>query len=122
PARWFTFRYSCYRFFPQEKNWIQAEIECQHHWQGAHLVSIHSAGENNMLAHYIKRYYRKHRAVWIGLTDPHRNRCWKWTDHSPFTFRAWEKGQPNNLTGNEYCAGSSPDSGFRKWHDYHCED
>ncbi|KAG6921385.1 hypothetical protein G0U57_008066, partial [Chelydra serpentina] len=107
--------------FHQETTWIQAEAECQHHWRGAHLVSIHSDEENNMLAQYIKREHRKTNPIWIGLSDPQQNRCWRWSDHSPFTFRAWDKGQPNNLTGNEYCAGKSIDTSFQKWHDYPCD-
>ncbi|KAG6920716.1 hypothetical protein G0U57_014646, partial [Chelydra serpentina] len=57
PRGWFSFQGNCYRYFRQGKTGIEAEAECQHHWKGAHLVSIHSAGENNMLAHYIKRYH-----------------------------------------------------------------
>uniref|UniRef100_A0A8C3HBN9 C-type lectin domain-containing protein n=1 Tax=Chrysemys picta bellii TaxID=8478 RepID=A0A8C3HBN9_CHRPI len=69
PRGWLLFQGNCYGYFPQEKTWMEAEAECQHHWHGTHLASIHSAGENNMMAHYIKRYHRNSGPVWIGLFD-----------------------------------------------------
>ncbi|XP_074918011.1 C-type lectin lectoxin-Enh2-like [Chelonoidis abingdonii] len=30
PAGWFSFHDTCYRFFPQEKNWMEAEDQ---HWR-----------------------------------------------------------------------------------------
>uniref|UniRef100_A0A8C3P7D0 C-type lectin domain-containing protein n=1 Tax=Chrysemys picta bellii TaxID=8478 RepID=A0A8C3P7D0_CHRPI len=70
PTGWFSYHDSCYRFFHTKKNWMEAEAHCQHHSHGAHLASIHSAGENKMLAHYIKKYYKENCAIWIGLSDP----------------------------------------------------
>uniref|UniRef100_A0A8C3XNY7 C-type lectin domain-containing protein n=1 Tax=Chelydra serpentina TaxID=8475 RepID=A0A8C3XNY7_CHESE len=67
PTGWLHFQDNCYGYFFQEKTWPDAEAECQRYWQGAHLVSIHSAGENNMMAHYIKQYHRKKSPIWIGL-------------------------------------------------------
>ncbi|XP_039376627.1 C-type lectin-like isoform X1 [Mauremys reevesii] len=70
PGCWLPFQDSCYRYIAQEKNWTDAEAECQHHWPGAHLASIHSAEEKNMLAHYSKPHPPKVTHVWIGLSDP----------------------------------------------------
>ncbi|XP_065449491.1 C-type lectin-like isoform X4 [Chrysemys picta bellii] len=122
PTGWFSYHDSCYRFFHTKKNWMEAEAHCQHHSHGAHLASIHSAGENKMLAHYIKKYYKENCAIWIGLSDPMEDQDWRWSDNSMLSFTAWEKGQPNNLKKNEHCVGSSPDSDFKKWHDYPCEE
>ncbi|KAM9171939.1 C-type lectin lectoxin-Thr1-like isoform 1-T1 [Pangshura tecta] len=122
PRCWLPFQDSCYRYIAQEKTWREAEDECKQHWTGAHLASIHSAEERNMLVHYIKPEPTKQTHVWIGLSDPEHALNWKWTDHSPFTFRAWDKGQPNNLTGNEHCVVLFYPTGFQKWHDYPCTD
>ncbi|XP_065276825.1 C-type lectin-like [Emys orbicularis] len=115
------FQDNCYRYVHQEKNWTEAEAECQQHWPGAHLASIHSAEENNKLAHYIKGDPTKNNPVWIGLSDPQHDQTWRWSDDSSFNFRAWDKGQPNNLTGDEHCTVLFYDTGFPKWHDYPCD-
>ncbi|TFK00880.1 C-C motif chemokine 3-like [Platysternon megacephalum] len=104
PRCWLPFNDSCYRYVPQEKNWTEAEAECQHHWHGARLVSIRSAEEKNMLAHYIKGDATKKNHVWIGLSDPQQNKTWRWSDDSSVNFTAWDKGQPDSPRINEYCA------------------
>ncbi|XP_065260017.1 C-type lectin mannose-binding isoform-like [Emys orbicularis] len=121
PRGWLPFHDSCYRYVPQEKNWMEAEAECQQHWPGAHLASIHSAEEKNMLAHYIKGDPPKKNHVWIGLSNSKQDQSWRWSDESPFSFRAWEKGQPNNLVGNEHCTVLFYHTDFQKWHDFPCE-
>ncbi|XP_039376241.1 C-type lectin lectoxin-Enh4-like [Mauremys reevesii] len=122
PKDWLSFHSTCYGFFEQEKTWMEAEVHCQHERHGAHLASIHSDVENKVLAHYIKQKYKKIHAVWIGLTDPKKNQCWRWSDNSLLSFANWEDGQPQRSKPDENCAGSSPDSDFKKWHDYPCED
>ncbi|XP_065449215.1 C-type lectin-like isoform X1 [Chrysemys picta bellii] len=103
PGCWLPFHDSCYQYVPQEKNWAEAEADCQNHWHGAHLISIHSAEENNILADYMKWNLTKNSPVWIGLSDPMEDQSWRWTDESPVSFRAWDKGQPNNQNSNEHC-------------------
>ncbi|XP_039354684.1 C-type lectin BpLec-like [Mauremys reevesii] len=122
PRGWLPFQGYCYGYFFQEKTWLEAEVHCQHQGPGAHLVSIHSTGENKMLAHYIKLYHRKNSPVWIGLSDPRGDQSWSWVDKSLVNFRAWDKGQPDSQGANEHCTvfENSPD--FQKWHDYPCED
>ncbi|XP_043377936.1 C-type lectin BpLec-like [Chelonia mydas] len=120
PEGWLPFQGNCYGYFFQEKTWIEAEVECRHHGNGAHLVSIHSTGENNVLALYVKRYHRKNSPVWIGLLDLEQNQSWRWADKSLVSFNAWDNGQPDNQNLNEACVVlESP--GFQKWHDYPCE-
>ncbi|XP_065273059.1 C-type lectin-like isoform X1 [Emys orbicularis] len=120
PTGWFSFHDSCYRFFPKEKNWMEAEAHCQHHCHGAHLASIHSPGENKMLAHYIKKYHKKKRPVWIGLSDPMEDQDWRWSDNSLLSFTAWDKGQPDSPRKKEHCVVLER-PGFQKWHDYPCD-
>ncbi|XP_065449372.1 C-type lectin BpLec-like isoform X2 [Chrysemys picta bellii] len=122
PRGWLLFQGNCYGYFPQEKTWMEAEAECQHHWHGTHLASIHSAGENNMMAHYIKRYHRNSGPVWIGLFDFEQDQTWRWSDESPVSFRAWDNGQPDSQRRNEHCAVFENSLGFQKWHDYPCEE
>ncbi|XP_043364503.1 C-type lectin-like [Dermochelys coriacea] len=100
---------------------VSESVECRHHGNGAHLVSIQSAGENNMMAHYIKWYHKKNSPVWIGLLDLEENRGWRWADKSLVSFSAWDNGQPDNRLGNENCVVLE-NAGFQKWHDYPCEE
>ncbi|XP_039376629.1 C-type lectin-like isoform X2 [Mauremys reevesii] len=126
PGCWLPFQDSCYRYIAQEKNWTDAEAECQHHWPGAHLASIHSAEEKNMLAHYSKPHPPKVTHVWIGLSDPKKvtggDRDWRWSDESPLSFRPWDEGQPDNRLGNEHCTVLFYNTDYQKWHDFRCEE
>ncbi|KAM7178570.1 C-type lectin BpLec-like [Macrochelys suwanniensis] len=121
PRDWLPFQDDCYRYFSQAKNWTEAEVECKQQWRGAHLASIHSAGENNMLAHSIEREHKSNNPVWIGLSDPQQDLSWKWTDHSLYNYKAWDKGQPKNFKGIERCTGSYPRKGFPKWYNHCCD-
>ncbi|XP_039376240.1 C-type lectin BfL-2-like [Mauremys reevesii] len=124
PGCWLPFQDSCYRYIAQKKNWREAEAECQHHWPGAHLASIHSAEEKNMLAHYIKPDSTKKIHIWIGLSDSQKvsGQNWGWSDESPLSFRPWDEGQPDNRLGIEHCTVLFYNTGFQKWHDVRCED
>ncbi|XP_043356230.1 C-type lectin LmsL-like [Dermochelys coriacea] len=121
PESWLVFQGNCYGYFSQEKTWLEAEAECRHNGQGAHLVSIHSTGENNALALYVKWYHKKNSPIWIGLLDLEQNRGWRWADKSLVSFSAWDNGQPDNRLGNENCVVLE-NAGFQKWHDYPCEE
>uniref|UniRef100_K7FN15 C-type lectin domain-containing protein n=1 Tax=Pelodiscus sinensis TaxID=13735 RepID=K7FN15_PELSI len=76
---------------------------CQDYGRGTHLASIHSTGENDMLAGYVMQHKAKAEPVWIGLSDPEHNRFWKWTDQSPAKFTAWQRGQPDPPSKKEHC-------------------
>ncbi|XP_065450735.1 C-type lectin lectoxin-Enh4-like [Chrysemys picta bellii] len=121
PRGWLLFQGNCYGYFPQGKTWLEAEAKCQDLGPGTHLASIHSAGEINMMAHYIKQYRKSYFFAWIGLFDFEHDQSWRWSDDSSFNFRAWDKGQPNNVAGDEHCTVLFYDTGFPKWHDYPCD-
>ncbi|XP_067389154.1 uncharacterized protein [Emydura macquarii macquarii] len=121
PREWLSFQGSFYGYFSQEKTWMEAEAECQDHGSGAHLASIHSAEENDILARYVKSQYNESHPVWIGLRDTNKNLTWRWADESQMNFCAWENEQPDDLTKKEHCVGLFQKAGFQKWHDYSCE-
>ncbi|XP_065449700.1 C-type lectin Cal-like isoform X2 [Chrysemys picta bellii] len=119
PEGWLYFKGNCYGYFSQEKTWMEAEVDCQNHLQGAHLVSIHNTVQAEMLSYYIKQHHTEKKHIWIGLTDPHGTLSWKWTDHSLFNYKNWDRNQPDSPKVKEHCVVlQSP--GFQKWHDFPC--
>uniref|UniRef100_A0A914E3I2 C-type lectin domain-containing protein n=1 Tax=Acrobeloides nanus TaxID=290746 RepID=A0A914E3I2_9BILA len=71
---------------------------------GATLVTIHSADENNFLADFIKKALSSSSSssVWIGLVDPDKDAFFTWTDDSDFDFLDWQPNQPDNVDGNQH--------------------
>ncbi|XP_074840348.1 dromaiocalcin-1-like [Carettochelys insculpta] len=117
---WMHLLDGCYRYFCTERTWEDAENECKSKGEGTHLVSIHSAEENSMLACYVKqKKIDKH--VWIGLSDTAQNNQWKWADASPNNYTAWDQGQPDSPEKKEHCVALKY-SDYEKWHDFPCGD
>jgi hypothetical protein len=53
-----------------------------------------------------------HGYIWLGLTDPDRNRKWVWNDGTAATWLDWAPGEPNNAHPNrDDIAGMRIDSG-----------
>uniref|UniRef100_A0A8C8SLS3 C-type lectin domain-containing protein n=1 Tax=Pelusios castaneus TaxID=367368 RepID=A0A8C8SLS3_9SAUR len=100
---WLHYKGHCYGFFLEKMTWSEAEVECQHNRLGAHLASILTKEEGDVVAKYISMTgYKGH--VWIGLHDARQDRRWKWTDGSLHRYSAWEPKQPDNWGNTEHCA------------------
>ncbi|XP_067413541.1 C-type lectin-like, partial [Emydura macquarii macquarii] len=102
PRDWLYYQGHCYGFFPEEKTWSDAEVECLYHRRGAHLASILNKAEGDTVANYITMSGYED-TVWIGLHDSCQTRRWKWTDGSIYRYSAWKTGEPYNLNNNEFC-------------------
>uniref|UniRef100_A0A3B4A2G7 C-type lectin domain-containing protein n=1 Tax=Periophthalmus magnuspinnatus TaxID=409849 RepID=A0A3B4A2G7_9GOBI len=87
-------------FFYNSKTWINTELSCIE--IGGNLASIHSSDDSRFI---------------LGGHDGVQEGVWQWTDGSPFDFKSWGYGAPNNYTG-ENCL--SVNWGANLWNDYRC--
>ncbi|XP_058047419.1 C-type Lectin CRL-like [Ahaetulla prasina] len=119
PLGWFTFQNKCYGFHSIPQSWKDAETYCQQYSQQAHLASIVSKMEQEMIATHISTNHFTRKGVWIGLYDSCMKKCWKWTDYSSISYVSWEATFPKP---RDYlsCIQLSATSGFQKWRNRNC--
>ena len=73
------------------RTWAQGKAEAIA--KGAHLVTINSQAENNLLSGAGE--------AWIGLTDEAVEGTFAWVTGEPVTYTNWFPGNPNNSGGDE---------------------
>lgn len=104
----------CYMVFNTNRNWNGASSSCNTLGNGAHLVTIFDATENQVV--------RNLRAgkFWIGAADvaTEGNFVWVTGETINSTFENWDGGEPNN-SGNEDCAEMRDNL---TWNDGDCPD
>nr|XP_060638932.1 regenerating islet-derived protein 4-like [Anolis sagrei ordinatus] len=100
---------------------LKAEgIDCQSYGRGAHLASLLSLTESDLIANHISSYQKEKSNVWIGLHDPRQNHRWRWTDASVYSYNSWYKYKSKNGSNNEYCVELLLNSGHKEWNDISC--
>ncbi|XP_002709740.1 lithostathine-1-alpha-like isoform X2 [Oryctolagus cuniculus] len=109
----------CYFFYQHPETWVDADLFCQNMHSG-NLVSVINQAEGDFVASLIKESGTNDLKVWIGLHDPNKNRRWRWSSGSLFSYRSWVVGYPRT-TNPGYCVILSSDSGYKKWKDESCE-
>ena len=97
--------------------WHEAELHCQSLGEGAHLASVHSEEENELLANLVGHSGDKD--FWIGMNDIVKESEYVWSDGSKVDYpMPWSKGEPNDFKHSEDCVQ------FRqfeaKWNDMKC--
>ncbi|XP_027695737.1 lithostathine-1-alpha-like [Vombatus ursinus] len=97
---------------------IAAEMNCQSQTSG-HLASLVNEAEASFVASLVAESGGSSIPIWIGLYDANKNRRWKWSNNSFFTYQAWAPSAPSNSNPG-YCVTLTPDTGFRKWKDQSC--
>ncbi|XP_075780726.1 C-type lectin mannose-binding isoform-like [Pelodiscus sinensis] len=120
---WLRYRDHCFMFFPEKETWEEAEVQCQDHHPGAHLASILSQAERDVVARYLSKSTDTAN-VWIGLHKPSKapqDKTWVWIDGSVYRYRTWAAGKPDNIGNNEYCVEVWASSGYKNWNDVHCD-
>nr|ACO82038.1 C-type lectin 5 [Perca flavescens] len=101
PPGWTQFGSRCFSFNIQRKSWTDAENFCKA--AGGNLASVHSEEEHEFLRTFIKQVSGLNRRTWIGGSDSVQEGVWQWSDGSPFNYRRWHVGLPDNLFLVEHC-------------------
>ena len=92
--------------------------------QKAHLVSIHSEEEHQ----FVVGLHGGAGSPWLGgRRDPGKHSNWVWSDGTPWDFRNWALGEPNDSDRNQDCLrtwafGHLPSSEHDKWDDFGCNE
>uniref|UniRef100_A0A914QGK5 C-type lectin domain-containing protein n=1 Tax=Panagrolaimus davidi TaxID=227884 RepID=A0A914QGK5_9BILA len=100
----------CFSFQTEKTNFIGAEEICI--GLGGHLASVHSMYENVFVSEEAALTFTKSESddFWIGANNFVALGNWTWMDGTPFDFKDWDKGQPQN-TSNTNCASSANNYG-----------
>lgn len=123
---------NCYKVFSTDENgitWFDAQKACER--LGSNLVSIHDMNEQMHVAALINStsFVSNIYGIWIGLNrSVLHSPILRWTDGTPYDFKYWSFGNPNDAHGNiddgEPCVHIwdsclSPDDRFL-WNDIAC--
>ncbi|KAK2174460.1 hypothetical protein NP493_800g00001 [Ridgeia piscesae] len=109
---------SCYKLVHQHMNWTESRANCKRLGDGADLVSIETAEENEFLLDMILDL-RKSRcsAIWTSGKMISRG-VWTWKATGQlFGYTYWMSGQPDNLHGLEDTMVFWDNRGDLHWND-----
>ncbi|XP_076852286.1 C-type lectin domain family 19 member A [Brachyhypopomus gauderio] len=130
PLFWTEFQGHCYRFFPLNRTWAEADLYCAEFSNGhrsAKLTSIHSWEENVFVYDLVNsRVPGIPTDIWIGLHDRRQEGSLEWTDGSPYEYSYWDGNQPDDgihrMAEQEDCVEVwyRPSSALRSWNDNSC--
>ncbi|XP_045675249.1 C-type lectin domain family 19 member A [Phyllostomus hastatus] len=130
PLFWTEFKGHCYRFFPLNKTWAEADFYCSAFsigWKSAKLASIHSWEENVFVYDLVNSCVPGIPAdIWTGLHDHRQEGQFEWTDGSSYDYSYWAGSQPDDgihaRPGEEDCVQMwyRPTSALRSWNDNTC--
>ncbi|XP_006985746.1 C-type lectin domain family 19 member A [Peromyscus maniculatus bairdii] len=129
PLFWTEFKGHCYRFFPINRTWAEADLHCSQFTVGrksAKLASIHSWEENVFVYDLVNSCAPDIPAdIWTGLHDHRQEGQFEWTDGSPYDYSYWDRSQPGDgihTDPEEDCVQMwyRPSSALRSWNDNTC--
>ncbi|MGH0128268.1 UNVERIFIED_CONTAM: hypothetical protein FKN15_034104 [Acipenser sinensis] len=100
PLFWTEFEGHCYRFFPLNRTWAEADLYCAEFSNGhksAKLTSIHSWEENVFVYDLVNsRIPGIPTDIWIGLHDRRQEGTLEWTDGTSYEYSYWDGNQPDD--------------------------
>ncbi|XP_048860519.1 C-type lectin domain family 19 member A [Brienomyrus brachyistius] len=131
PLFWTEFEGHCYRFFPLNRTWAEADLHCAEFSNGprsAKLTSIHSWEENVFVYDLVNsRVPGIPTDIWIGLHDRRQEGTLEWTDGSQYEYSYWDGNQPDDgihrIPTEEDCVEIwyRQNSALRSWNDNSCD-
>jgi hypothetical protein len=98
---------SRYRTVLTGQRWVDAERDCE--LDGAHLIVIDSAAENDWVATIaaanVTASKSTNQLAWLGATDTNTETHFRWITGSDVTLSFWNttEPEPNGLYGDEDC-------------------
>ncbi|KAG7462039.1 hypothetical protein MATL_G00198470 [Megalops atlanticus] len=116
---WYRVGNHCLGYFRGPLNFTDAEFRCRKEVHGGHLVSVHSYHDNVQLLCIIMKHNHGHPRIWMGGMEMFRSKKFIWTDGSPWNYKAWVPGQPDNTNNVEDCVEMNW-SYAGKWNDNAC--
>uniref|UniRef100_A0A674GSV1 C-type lectin domain containing 19A n=1 Tax=Taeniopygia guttata TaxID=59729 RepID=A0A674GSV1_TAEGU len=100
PLFWTEYEGHCYRYFPINKTWAEADLYCAEFSIGirsAKLASIHSWEENVFVYDLVNsRVPGIPTDIWTGLNDLRQEGHFEWTDGSSYDYHYWDGSQPDD--------------------------
>ncbi|XP_030206268.1 C-type lectin domain family 19 member A [Gadus morhua] len=131
PLFWTKFGSNCYRYFPLNKTWAEADFYCAEFSNGlksAKLTSIHSWEENVFVYDLVNsQILGIPTDIWIGLHDRRLEGTPEWTDGSVYQYSYWDGNQPDDgihrIPQEEDCVEMwfRQSSALRSWNDNSCD-
>ncbi|XP_053485698.1 lactose-binding lectin l-2-like [Ictalurus furcatus] len=115
PNGWVKYERRCF-LYQTKMDWASAEKRCLD--LGAHLVSIHSEKEHQLVKAVIRAHDPQENPTWIGLNACQKKHYFFWSDGTKLTFTQWSPNEPNFALG-ECCAHTNWGSD-KKWNDMQC--
>ncbi|XP_053357040.1 lactose-binding lectin l-2-like [Clarias gariepinus] len=116
PHGWVEYEGRCFFYQGSRIGWASAEKRCLD--LGAHLVSIHSYNEYQLVKSLIHAHDPQENPTWIGLSGCQEKFNWLWSDGSRLTFTKWNPNEPN-FSKKECCVHMN-DGGAKNWNDIPC--
>uniref|UniRef100_A0AC35GI39 C-type lectin domain-containing protein n=1 Tax=Panagrolaimus sp. PS1159 TaxID=55785 RepID=A0AC35GI39_9BILA len=91
----------CLNFNATKTYYLDAEEVCKN--LGGHLTSVHKPVDNMFLSQQALVRFNKSTDddFWFGANDFISPPNWSWMDGTPFDFKYWDKGQPQNVSGSD---------------------
>ncbi|XP_071616757.1 C-type lectin domain family 19 member A isoform X2 [Heliangelus exortis] len=130
PLFWTEYEGHCYRYFPINKTWAEADLYCAEFSIGirsAKLASIHSWEENVFVYDLVNsRVPGIPTDIWMGLNDLRQEGHFEWTDGSSYDYHYWDGSQPDDgihsIPEEEDCVQIwyRHSSALRSWNDNTC--
>ncbi|XP_036453657.1 type-2 ice-structuring protein-like [Colossoma macropomum] len=112
PCSWVGLNGRCFIYFSQSLDWASAETHCMN--MGAHLISLHSDNEYQLM----KSLILPGSPTWLGLNNCMKRDSYFWSDGSKYDYSKWNKDEPNNLPGE--CCVHVTSIGQMDWNDIPC--